>query len=186
MSSEYKRAFWVAVAGLLALCVVASQAKATTTVVGDPGYQSWVDAVQRVPTPEGAITVEIMDSENDCVGTALGCADPRGIIYLSPVLTIENGLRGLFLHELGHIFDMYEMTDADRQAYMSITGHTSWGYVEGTEHNGWADEWFADTYAICAGAKRIDRRWDYSVGNRLLHGRKVQRACAVIRYAGTH
>jgi hypothetical protein len=168
--------------GVLALVVApllfwATEVQARTVVVtsSDLPLQEWVDAA-RVPTPEETVLVTVDAAA--CPGS-LGCALP-GAIELSPMAG-----RKVFLHELGHIFDMRHLTDEDRAAFLALIRHTDfawWGSAaEGYDYERMGAEWFADAYAQCARLPRIDPAWDYSVHAGLLKGRRLRATCALIR-----
>lgn len=158
---------------LAAFALLGEQAVASTVVTNSSGYQSWVDAVKRVPTPTTSLEVIIGDGCD-----ALGCASEHSIELMSIAP------RPVFLHELGHVFDWHEMTDADRARFIGITGRPdlTWWDTPRFDHGWMAGEWFADVYSICAGAKRIYPRWEYTVGSSALDGWRVQKSCWLIKY----
>lgn len=139
-----------------ALCLILPTSAHGVQVISERSeYQQWADG-SLVPTPRGSIRV----LNNECqVGPyeTAGCAVGR---------TIYSVLRGgpdLFLHELGHVFDNYEMDHADRSRFATIHGKTlAWG-----EGDFPLAEQFAEDYRRCAARGDcsrevrdvIDRAW---------------------------
>jgi hypothetical protein len=162
---------WVAIYSvLICLCILAARADATTITGTTQPYQSWVDAA-RVPTPEGELEVAVDDSCPDALGCTTG-GEQITVVAFAPVQT--------FLHEVGHVFDAAYLTDELRGRFIAITGRPALRWWTGAAPAG---EWFADAYAHCALARRIAPRWGYSVGDELLAGWRLQKACWLIRYA---
>lgn len=151
--------FLLVALGGLALC---GQAQASTVITGGTSYpyQRWVDQA-KVPTPD--VTLEVI--EEPCLvdgDYASGCT--RLGTY-TIWMTHSLGPRRTFLHELGHNFDYYALTDADRQAFANIAGD-------------WDVELFAEVYRSCATGwhqrGRLSERPPLSK-------RKMRSACYLIR-----
>jgi hypothetical protein len=155
---------WIAV--LVGVLVMAAPAQAATTISPESGtsfpYQQWVDEA-KVPTPD--VTLRVV--EQGCHGSygyATACTRRDSYtIWLDP--TVATRRRAAFLHELGHNFDYYALTDADRQAFANIAGD-------------WDVELFAEVYRSCATGwhqrGRLSERPPLSK-------RKMRSACYLIR-----
>src|SRR4051794_22115269 len=111
-------------------------------------WQAWANA-SLVPTVRGTVTVRA----TGCPGLpkVAGCVytvQPR-VVYLKRGISNP---RGVLLHELGHVYDLTVLSDADRGGFRKIMGasHTRW----------WSGkrplaEWFAEAYSWCARYARI-------------------------------
>ena len=182
MSSTFKVTAATVLALLYSAWAIAHLAQASTVVVASPdnaGYQSWVDQVKRVPTPDIGLEVTIGST---CGG--LGCSGAgTGQIELMGFAP-----RSTFYHELGHEFDVWAMTEADRSAFIALVGRpwATWWDVGRYDEGYMAGEWFAEVYAICAGAKHVYPAWEYTTGSLLLAGWRVRQACGLMRWAAAH
>lgn len=160
-----KRALLLSV---LALAVGASEASAavrpgaTTVLVedGSPGwpYQRWVN-LARVPTPSGVVTVT--ETQENCSPSAFACVrpdDPRTIyFYFDPPMP-----RFWFLHELGHVYHLLYLDEAERSRFTALDVHGP---------RTWNSERFANAYAECAIRARPTQR--------------LQRICRFVRQSRT-
>src|SRR3954471_2922853 len=150
-----------------------------TTVVTPDGrpaqpYQSWADH-SLVPTPAGTVVVHL----ENCPGApawAVGCTMPdHHTIYLGPGAT-----RATFLHELGHVFDAADMSDALRRAFTTISRSSGpWATAAANDP---PDERFAEAYSLCAPHKTI-RSTLYGLYAYTATPAMHRRACSVIRQA---
>ena len=103
-----------------ALLLVAPAAAATITEPSDSHfpYQRWADEA-RVPTPE--LTVEVFEAPYDvCGGGATACTAEHRVWFDSRYFGTES-TRGVFAHELGHIFDEERSTIASRHLFRHLT-----------------------------------------------------------------
>lgn len=145
----------LAIVGLM--CLMASQAKATTVADGAQPFQQWADTAQ-VPTPAATITVTVTPDSPDCgSGPGLGCISYPSDIYIAGWLTPAQQ-RSTYLHELGHLF-----------AYLHPEVASS------------SDERFADGYSYCARRWHFERRWSLPAEFGAYSGRQLNRLCRVIR-----
>jgi hypothetical protein len=71
-----------------------------------------------VPTPPITVVMN-PDVASACLGHAT-CAAAPGTIWWDGQGMLPTMLRAAFLHELGHVFDMSVMTDADRARFTAI------------------------------------------------------------------
>lgn len=132
-------------------------------------FQHWMTA-SAVPTP-GFVTVRLQRCP---FPDWPACADAAAAtVYLDPASIPARSMRATFLHELGHVFDRLEMTDADRRRFQRLMkARRPW--IDGW--GGGVEEVFADAYAACA--LRV------SDGPRYYpHWRTHQRVCSLIRSA---
>lgn len=173
-----KRAALLAVA--LAV-LLPSAARAHTTISAPAGsgfaYQAWVDEAH-IPTPN--VTVAVHEEQGTCVG-GLGCAGPSDI-WLP--IALWGGAKRVFLHELGHVFDMDVMSDPARQRFEEIIGLQG-PWFQPTLGDGSPTEWFADTYMLCA-LRSHERLFGGEAGNGSLTRVQSRRACAFIRWVALH
>jgi hypothetical protein len=131
-----------AVSVAIVALAAASPVQAETAVTGPshrlPQIERWIDH-SKLPTPRGTITVE----DRDCFdygGSSCAWRD-SATIYLNP-----DDNRGDFMHELGHFFDYWEMTDAARRRFLAIEGDTrEWVSPPNSPH-----EQFAEVYRYLA------------------------------------
>lgn len=187
----------LAVIGVLlgvALAGVGS-AQAQTTIVCEPcshPYQRWVDEA-RVPTPE--LTVTVIETATPCGGDngrgdiALACTDNQSVIQLAVVPQ----MRETFLHELGHIWDTTTMQSWQREAFVHLirAPEKQWSTaVVAAEEAAYghelfpkmgADEWFADSYAVCARVALIPRHNIYATGDGVTGAPAMRRICRLLR-----
>lgn len=152
----------------LSMLVLAAPATGATKVVGDSDrlaqIERWIDH-SRVPTPDGTITVE----DRDCYefGGSSCAWRETATIYLDP----EDN-RAVFMHELGHFFDYWVMTDAARRQVLRLAGDTrEWISPPNSPH-----ERFAEKYAYLAthgrrhmGKPRLGYRARFRDPSRLRH-----------------
>jgi hypothetical protein len=141
-------------AALLA-CVLAAPAQARRTVLVDEHgrplhgqLSSWARQA-KVPLPPGRVQIRHVACP---MGLAFaGCvftARPR-VLYLKPGL---HQTRRVFLHELGHVFDLTVLNARERRRFKRIVGiHRSGWFLGGLP----PAEWFADGYAACAMRLRL-------------------------------
>jgi hypothetical protein len=173
------------VALIVALFVTAVPASASTTITVEDGspdfpYQSWVDEAN-VPTPD--LSISVVENTEACNGPALGCTDQATTLSLSPCPACDGGQRKTFLHELGHVDDAFRLTPETRLSFLSLINRPGLAWsLRGEPHSARAgEEWFADTYSICARKPRIrPRRW-YDAGDAPIRGLRLRPACAFIR-----
>lgn len=120
-------------------------------------YQNWMDT-SNMPAPPGRITFTLAG----CPGwEEVSCAidNPRHIpdeVWITPV---HFGDRGVFLHEIGHIFDFQVMTAEDRTAFLAVAGLPKDRYWRAAELSprptAPPSELFASAYAACATGHRM-------------------------------
>jgi hypothetical protein len=123
------------------LCAGSSQAVTIVMWNGQAPrpFQKWARAM-RVPTFHGTVTLH---RTSECASCAQGSN-----IWLDPhyYSRYERDTREALYHELGHVFDYFQMTDADRAAFEETTGdHRPWRTSYDSPH-----EQFAEAYAFCA------------------------------------
>lgn len=100
-----------------------------------------------------------------------------GVIWLDPGALAAGGFpssRWVFLHELGHIFDLWELDDGERLTFSRIVQplSTRSGFPLG--------EVFAETYARCSLGARMKPR--VAILRAWLSWWRFQRACRFILY----
>ncbi len=147
----------LACVAIAALCIPAAAAaeRPATTVVGADGQPlkretGWAHG-SAVPLPPGKITVRFADCPryprfDACVQSWR----PR-TIWMKPGLY---GARAVFLHEVGHVFDMTVLRNGDRASFKRIHGHGS-RWWRGAQPPA---EWFADAYSLCARRRSLSKR----------------------------
>ena len=135
--------------------LIASPAAAHTTIIEPPEshypYQGWADE-SKVPTPAiDARVVEIDQADPAFPCVAPYSSKPRGCvvlqtrtIYLDP--TVAG--RSVVMHEIGHLFDVVALTDADRMWFTHL--FNLGGPWLSDETHDTPGESFATSYAICA------------------------------------
>lgn len=107
------------------------------------------EAVANVPLPNARLTIRS------------GSPMFEGSTIYLPFAWGTQAVHGLFLHELGHAYDRYEMTPARRQAFLQIAGVTCawtaphcstprWVSGPGVYVDVKPQEMFAEMYAACA------------------------------------
>ena len=164
---------------VVALALLAGSAQASTLVLPDgtqrpQPYQAWVDAA-RVPTPPGAVTLQVAPCP--IAPSAGGCVfRGRREIFLSPFSRDRRTL----LHELGHVFDQQVMTPGARARFQALVRRRgAWASSTGGDS---AEEQFAEAYALCAQRTRLSSThfgmYDYTPSP----ARHAQ-ACRIIRQA---
>lgn len=161
----------VATVALVFFGVVASVSGSTSIVVADGDgaypYQRWVDRA-KVPTPPVTLTVV----EGGCSAVDRGACTEAGT-YTIWTSSIAQRPHNSFLHELGHNFDYYSLTPADRAAFLALVDAPEWR-VDATPQS--PHELFAETYRLCAtGWRRAS--WEHPP----LGSDAMQRACYLIR-----
>lgn len=130
-------------------------AAAETKVVNADGaslsrHTGWARS-SLVPAPPGRIVIRYGDCPRHprfvaCVQTWR----PR-TIFMRRGLANE---RAVFLHELGHVFDLTVMSRADRMEFKRLHGRRG-AWFGGNDPPA---EWFGDAYALCARRRAIARR----------------------------
>lgn len=163
-----KRLVGLAIAAALLLATSASAVELAPTTPPTRPWQQWANESQ-MPTYPGQVTFTELTAANDvatCTEEDLGCmvtntTDPAQPPYEVAVSNQVTGYTDIDYaesewHELGHVFDASEMTDADRAAFMTIWGlpggSAAWWTHFPVGETGWADagEWFAEGYRLCA------------------------------------
>jgi hypothetical protein len=137
-------------------------------------WQSWADE-SLMPTPR--MRVKVVRTGCPAERRAAGCVytkRPR-VIYLRERLRDP---RGVFLHELGHIFDLRVMNNRDRGRFRRIMDRSprrKWwrGRMPLAEH-------FAEAYSWCARYTRIVSISRYSSYRYRPSKRQHRRICALI------
>lgn len=131
---------------LVALAAMPSSAGAVTLTYDDgtPAavLQRWADA-SYVPTAPGGMTVHRTANEGTASSASVSWDGDE--MWLSPSIP-GHALHGVFVHELGHGFDLRLMTPAARVRFTRII-HTSLPWLPGVDG---PMEWFADAYGLCA------------------------------------
>ena len=134
-------------------------------------YQQWVDEA-KVPTPN--VTLTVVGDVSPCEGAG-GCTEEGA----DTIWFAGSGGRQGFYHELGHNFD-YSMPAWARARYLAILGRS--GPWRRQSYNQSPNEFFADSYALCAfklwiplGGEVQDQK---PVGGRSVHNR----TCRLIRH----
>jgi hypothetical protein len=89
--------------------------------------------------------------------------------------------RRVFLHELGHVFDLRVMRRAHRRAFMRIMHRRDARWYKGSRPPA---EWFADGYELCARRKRIGRRPETTFYGYRPSPRQHRAVCELIERAG--
>jgi hypothetical protein len=139
-------------------------------------WQTWANA-SLVPTVTGKVVIKL----TGCPGLpkAAGCVytkDPR-VIYLRRGMTHP---RGVMLHELGHVYDLTVMSNADRGGFRRIMRrpHAQWwkGKIP-------LAEWFAEAYSWCARYSRIESVADYAIYDYDPTPAQHRSTCALIKRA---
>jgi hypothetical protein len=141
-------------------------------------YQRWVDGAV-IPAPSRTVTLHIAA----CPGGpawAGGCALPQGKqVYMLPHAA---GPHVLF-HELGHVFDAYELTLPRRKAFQRIVGKP--GPWRGAPETDPPIEQFAEAYSLCARKPAISER-EFAMYGYSPTPAMHRRVCALIgRASGT-
>lgn len=169
----------LAVVGLLSLSAATASAHTSLVLPPEPShpYQAWVDAAF-VPTPDVQLTVS-----EDVSVCEISCTDRTSTIYMQVTHTWD---RFIFLHELGHVWDYNAMKPRQRVRFSRIVGRPNlpWDTAEAPGLYSGLDEWFADTYAICALRKRISPKiFGVNIGDGVLDGPGLRRVCGMIRHS---
>ncbi len=153
---------------MLGLATLTTQAQTTIAALPDAHYpyQSWVDRSQ-APTPE----VEIHVYEEACpeASGAFACTTPGDLavwVNVAAVAAEAWSPRGVFLHEIGHNFADYVMTEQDRERFRQIIGtKRTWEKLE---------ERFADEYMSCALPKTYETEPQVCHLIRASYGRSIR------------
>jgi hypothetical protein len=173
------RASRAILAALVAVALLAAAPAAhAITVVGTDGapafdpFQRWADR-SAMPTPPGKVTIDL--DTTTCDGAVACTTSLPPTIWFGPLAD-----RGDFLHELGHQFDYYVMTDASRASFMRIAGVRGPWRTDGANP---PHERFAEAYRMCA---LNPRRPDEGQMGYLYEPtvREHRRACALIQRTG--
>ncbi len=108
-----------------------------------------------------------------------GCVNSRRPrrVYLQPGAA---RLRGLYYHEVGHVFDLVVLNGRERRAFKRIIGARKGGWFRG---NPGPSELFADAYAACSLHRRLGRRLSRTAYGYRATPRRHARACALMRRA---
>jgi hypothetical protein len=148
------------------------------TVIYDTGapalaLQGWIDA-SYVPVAPVLVIVHL----GACYDGGRTCTYPG-----SPWIWLNeppNEMRVAFAHELGHVFDYFVLTDANRLTFRRLVGDTRpWRSTGGNSPH----EKFAEAYGLCFRHLTIGARhyedYDYNPTPDL-----HRRVCSLIRRAG--
>src|SRR5262249_47861845 len=114
-------------------------------------WQAWADA-SLMPTVRGRVTVRLTGCPH--VPQSAGCVytkHPRVVFLARGVADV----RHVLLPELGHVFDLAVLRDADRARFRTIMRRPAWGWWTGRTP---LAEWFAESYSWCARYARLVRR----------------------------
>jgi hypothetical protein len=140
-------------------------------------WQAWAND-SLVPTVTGRVAVRLVGCP--ALPKASGCvysSNPR-TIYLRRGL---RNPRGVLLHELGHVYDLTVLGEADRRAFLRIMGlPASRSWWKGQTPPA---EWFAEGYSWCARYARIVSIKRYAIYHYNPTPRQHQRLCALIKRA---
>lgn len=151
---------------LFTLFFVTSDVQARTTVVIHsenaayvPDLQGWADRTSGwIPTPSE--TVDVYLSTAGICTNAGGCTVPRGFWnkknptiwlnekYVKPDAISQNQLKGIFYHELGHVFDYTHLDDVERDQIVQMLGFPAGLRWYGDE-SGRPNELFAEGASAC-------------------------------------
>lgn len=158
----------------------AAPAQATTLVLPDgrvaQPYQQWVDRAF-IPTIQQTVTLHLEACPDSTRGeggcTFVGTTD----VWLNEPLTPRVAL----LHELGHQFDYWAMTDAARDEFRQLVGDPRpWRSAPNSPH-----EKFAEAYGFCARHRRIKNLDNTTLGYGYEPTPRMHKmVCALIRRAG--
>ena len=136
----------------------------------------WLHAA-KVPLVKGRVQVV----RTGCPGHPNfdGCVFTKrpGRLYLAARL---RNPRRLLYHELGHVFDLRVLNNAERRGFKRIMGIRRRGWYGGVLPPA---EWFADGYAGCAYRARIRRRQRTSAYGYQPTARQHRRVCLLITRA---
>lgn len=122
---------------------------AATLLVGAPsGWQAWV-AASKVPTSPVSVVVQdnpcycfLPDPQNPTIQIAFVDRAYYGP-YAGDTFTLD---RVALMHELGHVFDLFVLTDSGRAAFENLAGdHRPWWQFPNPPA-----EKFAQAYEFCA------------------------------------
>jgi hypothetical protein len=169
--------------GVLAMSAGPAQARVRLAKPGGkplPGrWQSWADA-SLVPTVRGRVTLRL--ARCPALPKAAGC------VYLERPRTVwlrpgAGDPHGALLHELGHVFDLLVMGNADRARVKRILrrpGRRPWWRGRTP-----VAELFAEGYSWCARYRRIASLRRYASYGYDPTPEQHRRLCRVIRHAAT-
>jgi hypothetical protein len=139
--------------GILSVAAVwllfAASAQATT-ISCEPcsaPYQRWTDEA-REPLP---VAVTVVEDTGPCVLEVMACAE-------DDTVWISVASRGVFYHELGHLFDADLLPEWGRERFMELFGlEGPWRLSEPLAYG--PNELFADVYAQCALRPHLGSHW---------------------------
>jgi hypothetical protein len=139
-------------------------------------HQNWVHA-SRMPVVDGTVAVhlEACPPRPELDGCVL-FGSPRRI-YLRPD---SRWSRITLYHELGHMFDLELMDEADRRRFASLLGQPGQGWWDGEEPPA---ERFAEAYALCSRYRRLRAMPSWTGYGYGLSPRHHRRLCRRIRAA---
>lgn len=139
-------------------------------------YHRWLHR-SRAPLFRGRLQIVI----RSCPGYPefVGCVNSRKPrrIYLQPNAA---RLRGVYYHELGHVFDLVVLNRRERREFKRIVGVRAGGWFRGAPA---PSELFADAYAACSLHRRLGRRLSRTAYGYHATPRRHARACALMRRA---
>lgn len=168
--------------GLIALGVPllpAGDGAQLVTPAGKPlagNWQPWVDAAL-VPTVTGRVTVRL----TGCPGypRVAGCVFTRRprVVYLKRGL---KNPRGVLLHELGHVYDLTVLNNADRGQFRRIMRRPNAQWWNGDPP---LAEWFAEGYSWCARYARIVSIRRYAIYHYRPTAAQHRQLCELIKRA---
>ena len=129
-------------------------ARAQTTIIEPPEarwpFQAWIDG-GLLPTPTVTISVveeDIYSPDWPC-GESGACVEAAiSPIYFGTIWRDAATARPLFWHEMGHEFDAYVLSEAQRARLMVLLGFRDVPWWGGGEFS--AAEEFANVYSDCA------------------------------------
>jgi len=148
-----------------------------STRISDAEPRGWW-TVPAIPLPPKEYAITVVDKP--CGAQLFGCALPTGDeIQISSYVASKPDLEtAVVAHEAGHEFDFDALTVETRLDFLDIIGHTRWPWWDETERRG--GEWFADAYAQCSLRKHLYLPLAYTIGDGLLRGDRLRRACELI------
>lgn len=153
--------------GLVGVAFLLPAPAAGHTTLTGPGATAAMQAIvdqARVPTPD--LEIEVRSEWCEAAPEREGCASPPDrIVWLAPSLDTSTQVGAYaLLHEIGHTFDYWELSDFDRGRFSSLLGRSSapgwgwdWGSYAPSSANWLAFEVFADAYATCAQRRAFGR-----------------------------
>lgn len=180
-------------ASLLALAVLAVGALgalAHTMVIEPPEshhpYQRWMNEML-VPGPP-ATSLTVVETPEPCeIEEAGGCEEER-VIQIESFPWTENA-KGIFYHEIGHIWDEESMLEGQRLHFEELIHRTGLGWREESASPSGISigqtasaEWFADSFALCARLPHIPvgRGYGYNVAVGIMGAKQLRATCRMI------